>query len=130
MRAILSILCLISASAIAEEAPPRIDWAAAQPHWVAPFEPFRLIGNVYYVGTEGIAVYLITGESGHALIDGGMPGYEHLIIENIAKLGFDIKDVKYLLNTHAHFDHSRRSGGVEGSFRRQTHRQRRRCLGA
>ena len=106
MRALFSFLCFISASAVAEETTPRIDWAAAQPHWVAPFEPFRLIGNVYYVGTEGIAVYLITGENGHALIDGGMPGYEHLIIENIAKLGFDIKDVKYLLNTHAHFDHS------------------------
>ncbi len=83
------------------------DYAAELPEMVAPFEPFRIIGNVYYVGTEGLAVYLIAGvDGGHALIDGGLPGYEQIIIDNIAKLGFDIKDVKYLLNTHAHFDHS------------------------
>lgn len=82
------------------------DYAKAFPAMVAPFEPFRVIGNVYYVGTEGLAVYLIAGEEGHALIDGGLPGYEHIIIDNIAKLGYDIKDVDFLLNTHAHFDHS------------------------
>ncbi|MBT8473485.1 MAG: subclass B3 metallo-beta-lactamase [Marinicaulis sp.] len=90
-------------------------WAERQPHWVEPFEPFRIIGNLYYVGTQGLAVYLITDYIGHAIsgaeyaavvIDGGMAGNEQIIIDNIAKLGFDIKDVKYLLNTHAHFDHS------------------------
>ena len=115
--AILHLAACASAEQVAITAKPEIDrnakalkasenWAARQPHWVTPFEPFRIIGNLYYVGAEGLAVYLITGENGHALIDGGMPGYESIIIDNIAKLGFDIKDVKTLLNTHAHFDHS------------------------
>lgn len=82
------------------------DYAEAFPEMVAPYEPFRVVGNIFYVGTEGLAVFLIAGEEGHALIDGGLPGYEQIIIDNIAMLGFDVKDVKYLLNTHAHFDHS------------------------
>lgn len=82
------------------------DWGARVPSWAAPIEPFRVIGNIYYVGTQGLAVYLIVGRTGHALIDGGLPGHERQIIDNIARLGFDIRDVRYLLNTHAHFDHS------------------------
>lgn len=120
MRIVLAILfSLFTVYASAEEASEPIDWAKSQPHWVKPFEPFRVIGNVYYVGTEGLAVYLITGEDGHALIDGGLAGHEQIIIDNIATLGFDIKDVKYLLNTHAHFDHSgglaelKRASGAE-----------------
>ena len=109
MRVFLAgvVACLLFAGAASarDDASPS-PWVEANPHWVAPVEPFRVIGNVYYVGTEGLAVFLITGEEGHALIDGGMPGYEQMIIDNIAALGFDIKDVKYLLNTHAHFDHS------------------------
>ncbi len=107
MRKLLILLTLLVAAPLnAQEDDAGIDWAAEQPHWAAPFEPFNIIGNLYYVGTEGLAVYLIAGEDGHALIDGGLPGHEQLIIDNIAALGFDIKDVKYLLNTHAHFDHS------------------------
>lgn len=91
---------------MAQEPAARFDWAQAQPHWVKPIEPFRIIGDLYYVGTEGLAVYLVAGERGHALIDGGLAGHEQTIIDNIAALGFSINDVKYLLNTHAHFDHS------------------------
>ena len=109
MRIVVAVvLSAFAFSAFAEDeawqAP--YDYAEELPEMVAPFEPFRVIGNIYYVGTEGLAVYLIAGDDGHALIDGGLPGFEHIIINNIAKLGFDIKDVKYLLNTHAHFDHS------------------------
>ncbi len=118
MRIFLAaIFSMVTVSAFAEDeswkAP--FDYAVAFPEMVAPFEPFRVIGNLYYVGTEGLAVYLITDkpshfregeERAHILIDGGLPGYEHIIIDNIAKLGFNIKDVKILLNTHAHFDHS------------------------
>lgn len=97
----------LPASAEKSEWQAPFDYAEAFPEMVAPYEPFRVIDNVYYVGTEGLAVYLITAEKGgHALIDGGLPGYEQIIIDNIAKLGFNIKDVNYLLNTHAHFDHS------------------------
>ena len=70
-----------------------------------PDEPFHIAGNLYYVGSTGVTSFLITGPAGHVLIDGGYPETAPLIIGSIAKLGFDIKDVKVLLNSHAHFDH-------------------------
>jgi metallo-beta-lactamase class B len=69
-------------------------------------EPFRIAGNLYYVGGAGVAPLLITGPEGHVLIDGGYPESAPGIIANIARLGFDIRDVKVLLNTHAHNDHA------------------------
>src|SRR3954466_4485110 len=69
-------------------------------------EPFRIAGNLYYVGASDVASFLITGPNGHILIDGGYPGTPPLIMASIAKLGFKISDVKILLNSHAHFDHA------------------------
>ena len=71
-----------------------------------PAEPFRIAGNLYYVGANDIASFLITGPEGHVLIDGGYPGTPPLIMASIARLGFDIKDVKVLLNSEHHFDHA------------------------
>jgi metallo-beta-lactamase class B len=71
-----------------------------------PDEPFQIAGNLYYVGSTGVTAFLITGPEGHVLIDGGYPETAPLIIGSIAKLGFNIKDVKVLLNSHAHFDHA------------------------
>lgn len=71
-----------------------------------PDEPFRIAGNLYYVGSTGVTAFLITGPEGHILIDGGYPETAPLIIGSIAKLGFDIRDVNVLLNSHAHFDHA------------------------
>ena len=77
----------------------------ARKRWDAPTEPFRIIGNVYYVGTQGLASYLVVGLAGHMLIDPVMPGNGARIAENIVKLGFMLYVVKYLINTHAHLDH-------------------------
>jgi metallo-beta-lactamase class B len=71
-----------------------------------PDEPIRIAGNLYYVGATGVTAFLLTGPEGHVLIDGGYPETAPLIIASIAKLGFDIRDVKVLLNSHAHFDHA------------------------
>jgi len=71
-----------------------------------PDEPVHIAGNLYYVGATAITSFLITGPQGHILIDGGYPETAPLIQASIAKLGFNIKDVKVLLNTHAHFDHA------------------------
>src|SRR3954470_24980367 len=71
-----------------------------------PDEPFRIAENLYYVGSTGVTAFLLTGPEGHVLIDGGYPETAPLIIGSIAKLGFNIKDVKVLLNSHAHFDHA------------------------
>lgn len=69
-------------------------------------EPFRIAGNLYYVGTTDVTSFLLTGPEGHVLIAGGFPGTPPLITASIAELGFDIADVKVLLNTEPHRDHS------------------------
>lgn len=77
--------------------------------WNAPSDPFRIFGNTYYVGTEGLASILITSPEGHVLIDGGLPDSAPLIERNVRALGFDVADVQLILNSHAHFDHA---GGI------------------
>ena len=74
--------------------------------WSAPTDPFRVADNLYYVGTAGISAWLITTPEGHIVIDGAMPTSAPLIQSSIRRLGFHPKDVKILLNTHAHFDHT------------------------
>jgi metallo-beta-lactamase class B len=67
-------------------------------------KPFRIAGNLYYVGANDISSFLITGPEGHVLIDGGYPGTPPL--GSIAELGFNIRDVKVLLNSETHYDHA------------------------
>ena len=71
-----------------------------------PAEPFRIAGNFYYVGASDIAAFLITGPEGHVVLDGGYPSTAPMIMASIAKLGFDITDVKVLLNSEPHPDHA------------------------
>ncbi|MBX7119237.1 MAG: subclass B3 metallo-beta-lactamase, partial [Gemmatimonadaceae bacterium] len=66
----------------------------------------RLFGNTWYVGTDGLSSLLITSDSGHILIDGGLPSSAPLILANIRKAGFRPEDVKVLLNSHEHYDHA------------------------
>ena len=68
-------------------------------------EPFNIAGNFYYVGANDISAFLITGPEGHVVLDGGYPTTAAMIMASIAKLGFDIKDVKVLLNSEPHPDH-------------------------
>lgn len=96
--AVAGLLCL-TPMALAQDAQQRIEWNR-------PAEPFRIIGNVYYVGTDGLAAYLIADPKGLVLIDGGLPESAPLIRANIEKLGFRMRDIKYLLLNHSHFDHS------------------------
>ncbi len=93
-----------------ESLPPALTapspWAKANPGWIEAYRPFRVIGNVYSVGPRGLGVYLIATDDGHILLDGGLPQTVPLIARNIEGLGFRLSDVKILLNSHAHFDHS------------------------
>lgn len=73
--------------------------------WNQPVEPFQIIGNVYYVGADGVSAFLIRTGDGLILLDGALPETAPQIAKNIASLGFNIRDVKVLLNSHAHFDH-------------------------
>ena len=74
--------------------------------WNRPVEPFRIAGNVYYVGAADLSSYLITTPKGHILLDSGMLETVPLVRANIEKLGFKIGDVKVLINSHAHYDHA------------------------
>jgi metallo-beta-lactamase class B len=71
-----------------------------------PAEPFRIAGNLYYVGANDVAAFLITGPEGHIVLDGGYPSTAPMIMASIAKLGFDIRDVKVLLSSEPHPDHA------------------------
>jgi metallo-beta-lactamase class B len=93
----------------AEHAP--LDPFAKSGRWNDPFAPFTVIGNIHYVGTDGVSAWLITTPKGHILIDGILPQSAPQIIANVKALGFRIHDVKYLLNSHAHIDHA---GGLAG----------------
>lgn len=74
--------------------------------WNTPVEPFTIIGNIHYVGAKGVSAFLITTPEGHILLDGGMAQTAPPVLASIERLGFDIDDVRYLLNSHAHFDHA------------------------
>ena len=71
-----------------------------------PFEPFRIVDNIYYVGASDVAVYLITTPEGHILLDGAFRETVPQIVANIKKLGFKLADIKILLTNHAHSDHA------------------------
>ena len=88
-------------------------FAQATPDWTNPFPPYRIIGNVYYVGSQGLASYLITTKEGHILINSSLESSVPLIRESIEKLGFKFGDVKILLISHAHWDHCAGSAAVK-----------------
>jgi metallo-beta-lactamase class B len=70
-----------------------------------PEEAFRLIGNIHYVGARNIASYLITTPQGHILVDTGTKEMTPVITASVQKLGFNLRDIKIMLSSHAHFDH-------------------------
>lgn len=74
--------------------------------WNTPTSPFKILEGIYYVGTEGLGAYLFTSKDGHVLLDGALPESASQIEASITALGFRLSDVKILLNSHAHFDHS------------------------
>ena len=71
-----------------------------------PVPPFRIVGNLYYVGAKEVCSFLITTPQGHIILDGGFAETAPQIERNVAQLGFKIEDVKILLNSHAHLDHA------------------------
>lgn len=79
--------------------------AAQSPDWTEPFPAFRIAGNLYYVGSKGLATYLITTPAGHILINSDLEANVPMIRASIEKLGFKFSDVKVLLISHAHWDH-------------------------
>ena len=75
-------------------------------NWTRPFPGHRVIGNLYAVGTYDLAVFLITSNDGHILINTGVEDSTAMIRQNIESVGFRLEDVKILLATQAHWDHT------------------------
>ena len=80
-------------------------FAQANPEWTEPFPPFRIADNLYYVGSKGLANYLVTTPQGNILINSDLEANVPLIEASIEKLGFKFKDTRILLISHAHWDH-------------------------
>jgi len=97
MRSIVVLCCVVLV----------ISPATAQPDgWTTPFPGHRVIGNLYAVGTYDLASFLITSADGHILVNTGLEDSTSLIRENIESLGFRLEDVRILLTTQAHWDHT------------------------
>jgi metallo-beta-lactamase class B len=107
MKTLAGAICALALFASGAQAQTVKDFLAqVMVKWTAPFEPFQLIDNIYYVGTDGIAVYIIKTSDGLILMDTGVPQSTGMIKDHIAKLGFKVSDIKIILNSHAHFDHT------------------------
>jgi len=74
--------------------------------WNRPVKPFRIIGNVYYVGAFEVSAFLITTPQGHILLDSGFAETVPQIRDNLKRLGFQLEDVRLRINSHAHYDHA------------------------
>src|SRR5579864_6646532 len=83
------------------------------PDWTNPFPPYRIIGNIYYVGSQGLASYLIATPQGNILINSNLEKSVPMIRESVEKLGFRFSDTKILLISHAHWDHCSGSAAVK-----------------
>ena len=99
-----SMRCLTFACCLALVTTPPV--SAQNDRWTRPFPGHRVIGNLYAVGTYDLASFLITSQDGHILINTGLEDSTSLIGENIESLGFRLEDVKILLTTQAHWDHT------------------------
>jgi metallo-beta-lactamase class B len=77
--------------------------------WLAPAAPRKIFGNSYLVGFGGLSVALIDTGKGLILIDGALPQAAPAILDNVRRLGFRPRDIKYILSTEPHFDHA---GGI------------------
>lgn len=104
-----ALLLLLALSTMVVAQGPRLfsrEWYAQfSGPYSEPVAPFRIVGNIYYVGARNIASYLIATPAGHVLIDTGMTGMHDAITGSVERLGYAVSDIRILLASHAHFDH-------------------------
>lgn len=87
--------------------------ASAQNDWTTPFPPFRIAEGLYYVGSAGLASYLVTTSEGHILINSDLEANVPMIRESVEKLGFKFTDIRILLISHSHWDHDAGSAMIK-----------------
>jgi metallo-beta-lactamase class B len=110
------VLSFISSLAAAQKVQ---EPALTNAEWSKPYQPFRIAGNFYYVGTYDLACYLITTPQGNILINTGLAASAAQIKNNIESLGFIFADTKILLTTQAHYDHTGAMAAIKKSTRAQ-----------
>jgi metallo-beta-lactamase class B len=108
-----SVLLTLTAVAIERAIQPTTLRADRNPDWTTPLPPFRIAGNLYYVGSRDLASYLVTTPQGHILINSNLTTSPAQIRSSVEKLGFHWKDMKILLISHAHFDHCAGSAQIK-----------------
>jgi metallo-beta-lactamase class B len=104
------VVCLLLMVAVGAD-------AQIQAAWTAPLTPFRIADNLYYVGSKGLAAYLVTTPKGNILINANLPTSPPQIKASVEELGFKWKDTKILLLSQAHYDHV----GGTAEVLRETH---------
>jgi metallo-beta-lactamase class B len=105
MKAKLFIALALAVSATMASAQQRVHPPITNKEWETPFPAFKIVGNLYYVGTYDLGCYLIATNQGLILINSGAPGSFPLIKANIESLGFKLSDIKVITSTHGHWDH-------------------------
>ncbi|RAK57372.1 subclass B3 metallo-beta-lactamase [Phenylobacterium deserti] len=108
LSALAAASVIWTAPALAQPADPltRPIQPAYAARWLAPQAPARVFGNTYYVGFGGLSLALIDTGAGLMLVDGGVPQGVAQVEANIRKLGFRVQDIRYILSTESHWDHS------------------------
>jgi metallo-beta-lactamase class B len=96
---------LAPAATLAQDPAAFLERARTLGRWEEPASPVRIAGPLYFVGTRGLAVYLLTTPEGHILVNTGMPGSGPMIEGSIRALGLRPEDIRILLAGHAHLDH-------------------------
>ncbi len=106
MKLLVSFLFALIVNAATAAAPSSSDWSQ-------PFPPFKIADNLYYVGTRGLANYLITTPEGHILINSDLEEHVPMIRQSVEQLGFKFTDIKILLISHGHWDHNAGSAMIK-----------------
>jgi metallo-beta-lactamase class B len=86
---------------------------AQRASWLEPYPPFRIAPDLYYVGSRGLASYLVTTTAGHVLINSNLAASVPMIRTSVEALGFRFSDIRVLLISHAHYDHNAGSDGIK-----------------
>ena len=108
LRRVLAAVVILAAAVLSQRS------AFSQANdWLEPFPPFRIAGNLYYIGSRGLASYLVTTPEGHILINSNLEKSVPMLRASIEKLGFKYGDVKILLISHAHWDHNAGSALIQ-----------------
>lgn len=109
LRLLLPSLVLLAALPAVAAPPPLLPSQAGletRESWRRPVAPFRIADNSWYVGTEGLAAVLIRTDAGAVLVDGGLPQAADVVLENLRTLGVGPGELKWIVFSHAHFDHA------------------------